>query len=125
MSTAFALTPPWLYSRGEPRMAARSIGASRPCSMRICGSSLPAAQGRGPAYAAAGNTLVLVTPDYDAVFAWWRPDPTSGIKPMNGLSGWTCSIFRNERGEGGRVDRGVPTSGEISRCPDRGSVTDG
>jgi hypothetical protein len=43
-----------------------------------------------------GQTLVLVTPDGDAVFGWWRPHPSSGIRAMNGLDGWTCAIFRNE-----------------------------
>jgi hypothetical protein len=43
-----------------------------------------------------GQTLVLVTPLHDAVWGWWRPDPSSGIKAMNGLDGWTCTIFRNE-----------------------------
>lgn len=41
-----------------------------------------------------GQTLVLYRPG--AVFGWWRPDPSSGIKQMNGLDGWTCSIFRNQ-----------------------------
>ncbi len=41
-----------------------------------------------------GQTLVLLAPG--ALFGWWRPDPASGIKSMNGLDGWTCSIFRNE-----------------------------
>lgn len=31
-----------------------------------------------------------------AVWGWWRPHPDSGLKSMNGLDGWTCSIFRNE-----------------------------
>lgn len=43
-----------------------------------------------------GQTLVLVTPLGDAVFGWWRPHPDAGIKPMNNLDGWTCTIFRNE-----------------------------
>jgi len=43
-----------------------------------------------------GQTIVLVTPDRKAVWGWWRPDPTSGIKAMNGLDGLTCTIFRNE-----------------------------
>lgn len=42
-----------------------------------------------------GQTLVLLTPDSLAVFGWWRPDPRAGIVPMNGLDGWTCTIFRN------------------------------
>jgi hypothetical protein len=41
-----------------------------------------------------GQTLVLRSPG--AVFGWWRPHPDSGIVAMNGLDGWTCTIFRNE-----------------------------
>ena len=44
-----------------------------------------------------GQTVVLATSDRLAVFGWWRPHPWSGIKAMNGLDGWTCTIFRNER----------------------------
>lgn len=43
-----------------------------------------------------GQTLVLLTPAADAVFGWWRPHPAANITPMNGLIGWTCTIFRNE-----------------------------
>lgn len=43
-----------------------------------------------------GQTIVLVTEPRDVVFGWWRPDPASGIRQMNGLDGWTCTIFRNE-----------------------------
>lgn len=41
-----------------------------------------------------GQTIILLGPR--AVFGWWRPDPASGIVSMNGLDGWTCTIFRNE-----------------------------
>ena len=41
-----------------------------------------------------GQTIVLWTED--AVWGWWRPHPSSGLKSMNGLDGWTCTIFRNE-----------------------------
>lgn len=47
-----------------------------------------------PQFMPPGQTLVLVAPS--ALFGWWRPDPSSGIKAMNGLDGWTCTIFRNE-----------------------------
>jgi hypothetical protein len=43
-----------------------------------------------------GQTLILLSAEADAVFGWWRPHPASGIKAMNGLDGWTCTIFRNE-----------------------------
>lgn len=49
-----------------------------------------------PQFMPPGETLVLLTPDAQAVWGWWRPHPASGIKAMNGLDGWTCSIFRNE-----------------------------
>lgn len=47
-----------------------------------------------------GQTIVLLTPQADAVFGWWRPHPDSGIVAMNKLDGWTCTIFRNESGWG-------------------------
>lgn len=42
-----------------------------------------------------GQTLVLLTGDGTAVFGWWRPHPSSGIRAWNNLDGWTCTIFRN------------------------------
>ena len=48
-----------------------------------------------PQFMPPGQTLVLVTEDELAVWGWWRPHPASGIRAMNGLDGWTCSIFRN------------------------------
>ena len=47
-----------------------------------------------PQFMPPGNKIVLV--GRGAVFGWWRPDPGAGIVPMNGLDGWTCTIFRNE-----------------------------
>lgn len=49
-----------------------------------------------PQFMPPGQTLVLLTETADAVFGWWRPHPSAGITPMNGLDGWTCTIFRNE-----------------------------
>jgi hypothetical protein len=48
-----------------------------------------------PQFMPPGQTLVLMTPDALALFGWWRPHPDSGIRAMNGLDGWTCTIFRN------------------------------
>lgn len=48
-----------------------------------------------PQFMPPGQTLVLLTGDGLAVFGWWRPHPSSGIVAMNGLDGWTCTIFRN------------------------------
>lgn len=49
-----------------------------------------------PQFMPPGQTIVLLALDQSAVFGWWRPDPASGIAAMNGLDGWTCTIFRNE-----------------------------
>ena len=68
----------------DPRAAAL---ADRHYSRRTIGA---------PQIMPPGETLVLVTPGGDAVFGWWRPHPRSGLKAMNGLDGWTCTIFRNE-----------------------------
>jgi hypothetical protein len=46
-----------------------------------------------PQFMPPGETVVLVRDG--AVFGWWRPAPSSGLRAMNGLDGWTCSIFRN------------------------------
>lgn len=52
-----------------------------------------------PQFMPPGQTIVLLTPCKTAVFGWWRPDPSSGLKAMNNLDGWTCTIFRNEGAE--------------------------
>lgn len=49
-----------------------------------------------PQFMPPGQTIVLLSHNERAVFGWWRPHPKAGIKPMNGLDGWTCTIFRNE-----------------------------
>jgi hypothetical protein len=45
-----------------------------------------------------GETIVLLAKDGLSVFGWWRPAPRSGLAAMNGLDGWTCTIFRREGG---------------------------
>jgi hypothetical protein len=49
-----------------------------------------------PQFMPPGQTIVLYRPG--AVFGWWRPDPASGLRAMNNLDGWTCTIFRNISG---------------------------
>lgn len=49
-----------------------------------------------PQFMPPGQTLVLLSEAKDAVFGWWRPHPDSGLRAMNNLDGWTCTIFRNE-----------------------------
>lgn len=51
-----------------------------------------------PQFMPPGQRFVLVTRDKLSVWGWWRPHPRSGIKAMNGLDGWTCTIFRRTGG---------------------------
>ncbi len=48
-----------------------------------------------PQFMPPGQTIVLLSKTVDALFGWWRPAPSSGIESMNGLDGWTCTVFRN------------------------------
>lgn len=91
MSVAFDLFPtpeavdPWhQVTKFDPRSAAL---ADRHYSRRKVGS---------PQFMPPGQTVVLLSHDERAVFGWWRPHPRSGLRAMNGLDGWTCTIFRNE-----------------------------
>lgn len=67
----------------DPRSAAL---ADRHYSRRKIGS---------PQFMPPGQTVILFA-EVGAVFGWWRPHPASGLRSMNGLNGWTCTIFRNE-----------------------------
>lgn len=53
-----------------------------------------------PQFMPPGQTIVLVLPEAigSAVFGWWRPHPDAGLAALNGLDGWTCTIFRRESG---------------------------
>lgn len=73
-----------VVTKFDPRSAAL---ADRHYSRRTVGS---------PQFMPPGETLILLSDDELAVFGWWRPHPASGIVAMNGLDGWTCTIFRNE-----------------------------
>ncbi len=76
---------PWRRITKFDRVAAAL--ADRHYSRRKIGS---------PQFMPPGETVILLTTDQLAVWGWWRPHPRSGIKAMNGLDGWTCTIFRNE-----------------------------
>jgi hypothetical protein len=73
-----------IVNKFDPRSAAL---ADRHYSRRKIGS---------PQFMPPGETLILLSDDERAVFGWWRPHPASGLASMNGLDGWTCTIFRNE-----------------------------
>lgn len=57
-----------------------------------------------------GETLVLIRPD--AVWGWWRPHPSTGLKAKNGYDGWTCSLFARPQAEG-------PKSSELILAAER------
>lgn len=51
-----------------------------------------------PQFMPPGETIVLVSRDRLSVWGWWRPHPRSGLRAMNGLDGWTCSVFSRHGG---------------------------
>jgi hypothetical protein len=51
-----------------------------------------------PQFMPPGETIVLVTRDQLSVWGWWRPHPKSGIQAMNGLDGFTCTVFARHGG---------------------------
>jgi hypothetical protein len=59
-----------------------------------------------PQFMPPGETVVLVAPG--AVFGWWRPHPRSGLRSLNGLDGWTCTLFRRLPGGGSERERSDP-----------------
>lgn len=73
-----------------------------------------------PQFMPPGQTIVLYMPG--AVFGWWRPHPSSGIKAMNNLDGWTCTIFRNETNQ---LSSGLILAAElfIEDCGPSGLIT--
>lgn len=73
-----------VVTKFDPRSAAL---ADRHYSRRKIGA---------PQFMPPGQTLILLSTDERAVFGWWRPHPGSGLRALNNLDGWTCTIFRNE-----------------------------
>jgi hypothetical protein len=89
LQTPLFQTPTTLtYWRRVPKFDRSAVWlADRHYSRRKVGS---------PQFMPPGQTIVLLSHDGLAVFGWWRPHPDAGIEAMNGLDGWTCTIFRNE-----------------------------
>lgn len=69
-----------------------------------------------------GQTIVLLSADEASVYGWWRPDPRSGIRAMNGLDGWTCTIFRKE-GPGIASEMILEAERFIADCGPDGLIT--
>lgn len=87
MTLPLLLEAPTAWRRTAKFNPAGAALADRHYSRRTVGSSQ---------FMPPGQTVVLITNDERAVFGWWRPDPAAGFEALNGLDGWTCTIFRNE-----------------------------
>jgi hypothetical protein len=84
LSLPFPVTSTWLR-----------VGKFDPVGAHLADGHYSRRKVGSPQFMPPGQTIVLVTSNRKAVFGWWRPDPKSGIRAMNGLDGWTCTIFRN------------------------------
>lgn len=82
-----------LFSDGNPW---RQVEKCDPDCVRLADRHYSRRKVGSPQFMPPGQTIVLITPERDAVFGWWRPHPDSGLEALNGLDGWTCTIFRNE-----------------------------
>lgn len=90
MYEAVAGCEAWLRAVSGKRDPVGASLADRHYSRRKIGS---------PQFMPPGQTLVLISRTFDAVWGWFRPHPRSGLKLMSGLDAWTCTIFRNESSE--------------------------
>ena len=72
----------------------QKVGKFDPRSAAIADEHYSRRTPGSPQFMPPGQTVILWRPK--AIFGWWRPHPDSGIQAMNGLDGWTCTIFRNE-----------------------------
>lgn len=93
---AFRLTQAGYRHIGLTRWLLAERGAFDPCGRRLADRHYNRRKIGAPQFAPPGQRFVLITPDCRGVWCWWRPHPASGIRAMNGLDGWTCTIFRNE-----------------------------
>ena len=86
-------------TRGIPAGYWRVVPKFTPDAARLADRHYSRRKIGSPQFMPPGQTLVLLGMMSDAVWGWWRPHPDSGLQAMNGLDGWTCTIFRND-GEG-------------------------
>jgi hypothetical protein len=73
----------------------RIVGKFHPVTAKLADGHYSRRKPGAPQFMPPGQTLILLSEDELAVFGWWRPHPAAGLKAMNGLDGWTCTIFRN------------------------------
>lgn len=75
-----------------------SSGKYDPIGRELCRNHYSRRKPESPQFMPPGETFVLISRDKRAVWGWWRPHPRSGIRAMNKLDGWTCSLFANHGG---------------------------
>jgi hypothetical protein len=85
---------------GAPPARWRRVGKFEPAAALLADRHYSRRKIGSPQFMPPGQTLILYGADDgfggSAVFGWWRPHPDSGLRAMNNLDGWTCSIFHNE-----------------------------
>lgn len=93
---SFILTPPGYRDIGLEHWWLATSGKFDPEGARMADNHYSRRTIGSPQFMPPGQTIVLIGHDLQSVFGWWRPHPDAGIEAMNGLDGWTCTIFRNE-----------------------------
>jgi hypothetical protein len=94
----FALSPPDYQDIGLEHWLLALRGRYDRTGARLADDHYSRRTRGAPAFIGPGNVIVLISRDHLSVFAWWRPDPDTGPPAMNGLNGWTCTIFRRTGG---------------------------
>jgi hypothetical protein len=90
------MTPPGYQDIGLGCWWLAESGKFDPVGARLADRHYSRRTVGAPQFMPPGQTIVLIGHDMRSVFGWWRPHPDAGITAMNGLDGWTCTIFRNE-----------------------------
>lgn len=98
MTTAFRLAPPGYRDLGLSHWLLAESGAFDRVGRELADGHYSRRKVGAPQFVPPGQRFVLIGRSHRNVWAWWRPHPSAGITPMNGLDGWTCTIFRRTEG---------------------------
>lgn len=99
----FALSPIGYQEIGLRHWLLAEAGAFDPVGRRLADGHYSRRTPGAPQFLPPGQRFVLISRDYLSVWGWWRPHPDAGSVALNGLDGWTCTIFR-------RIGGGVKAS---------------
>lgn len=98
VAAAFALAPQGYQEIGLTHWLLAESGAFDRVGCALADKHYSRRKVGAPQFMPPGQRFALITRDMGAVWGWWRPHPSSGIRAMNGLDGWTCAIFRRAYG---------------------------